>query len=58
MTETEMVVLHVTLETICVLKSRTLFQILLNMFFSKLSYQKLNLLQSEYLTDPQMQMIF
>ena len=49
MIETEMVeVLHVILEMICVLISRTFFQILLNMFFSKFSYQKINLLQSEY----------
>ena len=49
MIDTEMVkVLHVILETICVLISRTFFQILLNMFFSKFSYQKINLLQSEY----------
>ena len=46
------------IETICVLMSRTFFQMLLNMFFSKFSYQKLNLLQSEYFTDLQMQMIF
>ena len=51
MIETEMVeVLHVILEMICVLISRTCFQILLNMFFRKFSYQKLNLLLSEYFT--------
>ena len=50
MIETEMLeVLHAIFE-ICVLISRTFFQILLNMFFSKFSYQKLNLLQSEYFT--------
>ena len=59
MIETEMVeVLHVILEMICVLISRTFFQILLNMFFSKFSYQKLNLLLSEYFTGLQMKMIF
>ena len=51
-------VLHVILETICVLISRTFFQTLLNLFFSKFSYQKLNLLQSEYFTDLQMEMNF
>ena len=57
--ETEMVeLLHVTLEMICVLISRTFFQILLNMFFSKFSYQKLNLLQSEYFTGLQIKIIF
>ena len=59
MIETEMVeMLHVILETICVLISITFFQILLNMFFSKFSYQKLNLLLSEYFTGLQMKMIF
>ena len=59
MIETEMVdVLHVTLKTICVLIPRTFFQILLNMFFSKFSYQMLNLLQSKYFTGLQMKMIF
>ena len=52
MIETEMVeVLHVKLEAICALMSRIFFQILLIMFLSKFSYQKLNLLQSEYFTD-------
>ena len=37
---------------------KNIFSNSLNMFFSKFSYQKLNLLQSEYFTDPQMQMIF
>ena len=55
MIETEMVdVLHVTLKTICVLIPRTFFQILLNMFFSKFSYQ----MQSKYFTGLQMKMIF
>ena len=46
MIETEMVkVLNVILETIYVLISRIIFQILLNIL--SLSYQKLNLLQSE-----------
>ena len=59
MIEREMAeVLHDTFETICVLISRTFFQILLNMFFSKLLYQMLNLLQLEYFTDLQIQMIF
>ena len=58
MIETEMVdVLHVTLKTICVLIPRTFFQILLNMFFSKFSYQKLNLLLSEYFTGLQIKII-
>ena len=58
MIETEMVeVLHVILEMICVLISRTFFQILLNMLFSKFSYQKLNLLQSEYFTGLQMKIL-
>ena len=59
MIETEMVeVLHVILEMICVLISRTFFQILLNMFFSKFSYQRLTLLLSEYFTGLQMKLIF
>ena len=59
MIETEMVeVLHVILEMICVLISRTFSQILLNIFFSKFSYQNLNLLLSEYFTGLQMKMIF
>ena len=59
MIEIEMVeVLHVILEIICVLILRTFFQTLLNMFFSKFSYQKLNILQSEYFTGLQMKMIF
>ena len=59
MIETEMVkVLHVTLKAICVLISRAFLQILLNMFFSKFSYQMLNLLQSKYFKGLQMKMIF
>ena len=50
-------VLHVILETFYVLISRTFFQILLKVF-SKFLYQKLNLLESEYFTDLQMQIIF
>ena len=38
-------VLHIILEMICALISRAFFQILLNIFFSKFSYQKLNLLE-------------
>ena len=38
--------------------SRTSFQILLKMVFSKFSYQKLNLLQLKYFTGLQMKMIF
>ena len=58
MIETEMVeVLHVIFETICLLTLIRFFQILLNMV-SKFSYQKLNLFQSEYFTDHQMQMTF
>ena len=46
MTETQMVeVLHVILETIFVFIPRIFFQILMKMFFSKFSSQKLNLLQ-------------
>ena len=41
MTETEMVeVLHVMLETICVLIPRIFFQILLNMFYFKILVPK------------------
>ena len=59
MTETKIVeVLHVILEMICVSISRTFFQILLNMLFSKVSYEKLNLFLSEYFTDLKMKMIF
>ena len=59
MIETEMVeVLHVILEMICVLISRTFSQILLNMFFSKFSFQELNLLVSEYFTGLHIKMIF
>ena len=46
MTETQMVeVLHVILETIFVFIPRIFFQILMKMFFSKFSSQRLNLLQ-------------
>ena len=46
MTETQMVeVLHVIVETIFVFIPRIFFQILMKMFFSKFSSQKLNLLQ-------------
>ena len=60
MTETEMVeVLHVILEAVCVLISRIFFSNSIeHVFFSKLSYQKLNLLQSEYFTDLQIQIRF
>ena len=51
-------VLHVILEVICVLIPRTFFQILLNMFFSKFSYQRLTLLLSEYFTGLHMKLIF
>ena len=37
---------------------KNIIQILLNVLFLKLSYQKLNLLQSKYFTELQMQMIF
>ena len=55
MKETVMLeVLRVILETICVLISRTFFQILLTMFFLKFSNQKLNILQLRYFTGLQM----
>ena len=50
-------VLHLILETICVLISRMFFEIPLKMFFSKFSCQKFNLLQSEYFAGLQMEMI-
>ena len=59
MVEREIVeVLHVIFETICVIISRTFFQVLLNFFLKKISCQKLKLLQSEYFTGLLMKIIF